>query len=70
MEFFIEIIEEKDFIPIVNKASTNMLNFTSCFSKSETIKLSKKYYVAIVKESMELEDFLDDHGARNNKVFK
>jgi phosphotransferase system HPr (HPr) family protein len=69
MEFFIEIIEEKDFIPIVNKASTNMLNFTSCFSKSETIKLSKKHYVAIVKESMELEDFLDDHGARNNKVW-
>lgn len=69
MEFFVEIIKEKDFVRIANKASSNLLNFASYFLENKNKKLSKKFHVAFVKESMELEDFLDDHGARNNKVW-
>ncbi|MEI6125940.1 MAG: HPr family phosphocarrier protein [Pseudomonadota bacterium] len=67
MQFVNEIIKEEDFIPIANKASRNMLIFAAHFLKNKNKTLSKKYYVTSVKESMELEDFLDDHGARNNK---
>ncbi len=69
MEFFVKIISEKDFVPIANKASHKMLGFASCFSENRKQKLNKKLYVAIAKESNELEDFLDDYGARNNKIW-
>ncbi len=67
MEFFVEIIKEEDFVDIASDASANMLAFETYFSNKKTKTLSKKIYVALTKEAMELEEFLDDHGARNNK---
>ncbi len=69
MEYFVEIIKEDDFVPIAEKASVNLLNFAHYFDVNTDSKFSKRLYVALVKESMELEDFLDDHGARNNKIW-
>jgi len=67
MEFSIEIIQEAEFIPLADKASQGILSFSACFSEKSTARLTKKNFVALVKESIELEDFLDDHGARSNK---
>ncbi len=67
MEFSIEIIQESDFVPLAEKASQGLLKFAACFTKHTNARLSKKDLVALVKESIELEDFLDDHGARSNK---
>ncbi len=67
MKFFSEIITEEDFAKLAEKPAHNILNFASCFTGKHENKLNKKHYVSLVKESMELEDFLDDHGARNNK---
>ncbi len=67
MEFFVKIIEEKDFIPLADRASVPMRKLAAYFSENKNRKLTKKLTVAITKESMELEDFLDDHGARKIK---
>ena len=67
MKFFSEIITEDDFSKLAKKPAFDILNFASCFTGNIENNLNKKHYVSLVKESMELEDFLDDHGARNNK---
>jgi len=68
MKFFSEIITEEDFANLAEKPAHNILNFAACFSgKNNHNELNMKHYMSLVKESMELEDFLDDHGARNNK---
>lgn len=67
MEFSIEIIQESEFAPLAEKASQGLLNFAAYFTESPNARLNKKSLVALVKESIQLEDFLDDHGARSNK---
>jgi phosphotransferase system HPr (HPr) family protein len=69
MEFFVKIIKESEFVPLADKASVTLLTFASHCEASSECKFSKRLYVALVKESMELEDFLDDHGARGNKTW-
>jgi phosphotransferase system HPr-like phosphotransfer protein len=67
MEFSIEIIKESEFVPLAEKSSGGLLKFAAYFIDNPNARLSKKNLVALVKESVELEDFLDDHGARSNK---
>ncbi|MBM4311345.1 MAG: HPr family phosphocarrier protein [Deltaproteobacteria bacterium] len=67
MEFSIEVIQESEFIPLADKASKGLLKFAAHFIEKPSVRFSKKSLVALVKESIELEDFLDDHGARGNK---
>lgn len=69
MDFFVEVIRERDFVVLANKAIKNMLNFSVYLSKNKQVRLSRRLYVNLVKESNELEDFLDDHGARKNKTW-
>jgi phosphotransferase system HPr-like phosphotransfer protein len=69
MEFSIEIIKELDFVPLADKASQSLLKYAAHLTEGTGTRLSKKNLVAIVKESVELEDFLDDHGARSNKTW-
>jgi len=67
MEFSVEIIKEQEFVPLADRSSQGMLHFAAYFLKNPETRLNKKNFVTLVKESIELEDFLDDHGARNNK---
>lgn len=67
MEFSIEIIKESEFVPLADKASQGLLKYAAHFTERTNAQISKKNLVALVKESVELEDFLDDHGARSNK---
>ena len=69
MQFSIQIIKEKNFIPRAEKAAGNLLSIASYFLDKKAKKLSKRFYVTCVKESQDLEDFLDDHGARSNKTW-
>lgn len=67
MEFSVEIIKESEFVPLADTSSQGMLN-SAAFVLANPVRLnSKKNLVSLVKESIELEDFLDDHGARSNK---
>lgn len=67
MDFVVEIISEKAFVPIANEAARPFLAFGTYLLQHPDMFLSKRLYVACVKEATDLEDFLDDHGARGNK---
>jgi len=67
MQFVVEIIQEKDFIPLADKAAGTLLAFASYFVDHKNKLFTRRFYVTCIKETIELEDFLDDHGARNNK---
>ena len=69
MQFSIQVIKEEEFVGVAEKAVGSMLSIASYFLEKKAKKLSKRFYVTCVKESQELEDFLDDHGARNNKTW-
>ncbi len=68
MESLIEIIKEEEFLPLAQKASRKMIMLSSCLLE-DGINLNKQMYGVLIKESTDLEDFLDDHGARNNKTW-
>ena len=68
MESLLEIIKEEEFLGIAQKAARKMLNLSSCLLDN-THKLNKKLYGILIKEATDLEDLLDDHGARNNKTW-
>lgn len=67
MQFVVEIIQENDFIPLADKAAGTLLAFAAYFVEHKKIFFTRRLYVTCFKEAIELEDFLDDHGARNNK---
>jgi phosphotransferase system HPr-like phosphotransfer protein len=69
MQFSIQIIKEEEFTGLAENAVGSMLSIAAYFLDKKAKKLSKRFYVTCVKESQELEDFLDDHGARNNKTW-
>jgi phosphotransferase system HPr-like phosphotransfer protein len=68
IESLLEIIKEEEFLGIAQKASRKMLILASCLLDN-THKFNKKMYGILIKESTDLEDLLDDHGARNNKTW-
>jgi len=68
MGSLLEIIKEDEFRDIAQKAARNMLSLSACFLDN-IYKLNKRMYGILIKESTDLEDLLDDHGARNNKTW-
>ena len=62
------IISEEEFIPILEEASANFLSLTGITSGAEEMA-NKFFYFTLLKEAEQLEDFLDNHGARSNKRF-
>lgn len=69
MQFSVHIIREEEFVSLAEKAAGSMLTIAAYFLDKKTKKPGKRFYVTCVKESQELEDFLDDYGARNNKTW-
>ena len=68
MKSLVEIIKEEEFLELAQKASRTMLILSSYLTVNP-LKLNKRLYGVIIKESTDLEDFLDDYGARNNKTW-
>ncbi len=69
MQYLVEIISEEEFKGIAEQAAAKMLSVAENVDEQKNIKMKKRHYVALVKESVELEDFLDDHGARSNTTW-
>lgn len=67
MQFVVEVIPEHAFAPLADEAARPLLSFGRYLLQHTGTSTGKRLYVACVKEATELEDFLDDHGARNNK---
>jgi phosphotransferase system HPr (HPr) family protein len=63
-----EIIPENEFLKLAEKHSQNFLkiyNFLHRVNKT----CSRRFYAHLIEESEELESFLDDHCARDNKTW-
>jgi phosphotransferase system HPr-like phosphotransfer protein len=63
---FTEIITEKKFLLLAQTASHEFLKICN-YLEDRHDGFTQKFYMHVIKESQELEDFLDDHGARTNK---
>ena len=63
---FTEIIPEEEFLPLAQSAAQDFLKICNYLDERHD-GFTQKFYVHLLKESQELEDFLDDHGARTNR---
>ena len=61
-----EIISEEEFLQLVQQHSVNFLKIYNFLQKTQK-PYTRKFYAHLIKESEELETFLDDHYARENK---
>ncbi|MCX8012114.1 MAG: hypothetical protein N3A64_03045, partial [Desulfobacterota bacterium] len=71
VEHLIEIISEEEFLKLVHNAAADILRlslFIEDFKDTEKI-FNKKLFYAILTVSRDLEDFLDAHGAKNNRTW-
>lgn len=71
VEHLIEIISEEEFLKLVHNAAADILRlslFLEDFRNTEKI-FNKKLFYAILTVSRDLEDFLDAHGAKNNRTW-
>jgi len=63
-----KIITEKEFLPLVYQASVNLFKALN-YLKKDSSEITKTYYAALNKETDLFEDFLDNHGARENRTW-
>jgi phosphotransferase system HPr-like phosphotransfer protein len=63
-----EIISEEEFLQLVQEHSRNLLKIHG-FLQNERSSHTRKFYSHLIGESEELESFLDDHCARDNKTW-
>jgi hypothetical protein len=63
-----EVITEDDFLTITQEHAQSFLKIYN-FLQGEHKPLTRRYYAHLIEESEELESFLDDHCARDNKTW-
>jgi hypothetical protein len=63
-----EVISEAEFLALVEAHSQNFLKIYNLLRK-EAPPYTRKFYARLIEESEELESFLDDYGARDNKTW-
>src|SRR3972149_3157380 len=63
---FTEIISEEEFLALAQDHSCNFLKIYN-FLQNERRSHTRKFYSHLIGESEELESFLDDHCARDNR---
>lgn len=63
-----EIIPENEFLALAQDHSRNFLKIHS-FLQNHRRSLTRKFYSHLIAESEELESFLDDHCARDNRTW-
>lgn len=67
----IQIINEDEFLNIVQEPSKLFFEVTSLFCKKLSFgkEISRKFYSSLIQETEYLESVLDEHGARENKTW-
>jgi hypothetical protein len=63
-----EVISEEDFLELAQEHSRNFLRIYN-FLQKERRSHTRKFYSHLIEESEELESFLDDHCARDNRTW-
>ncbi len=64
-----EIISEEEFLKLVNNQAVNVLRIGSLLAEPNPRILNKKLFYIISSSARDLEDFLDGHGAKNNRTW-
>jgi hypothetical protein len=65
-ENFTEIVSEETFLPLVEGHAQSLINLYHLFEKNGNPR-SRKFHAYLAAEADDLESFLDDHGARENR---
>jgi phosphotransferase system HPr-like phosphotransfer protein len=65
---FTEVITEQDFLRLAQEHSQSFLSLYN-FLDGPKKSFTRKFYAHLIEESEELESFLDDHCARDNKTW-
>ncbi len=63
-----EVITEEEFLPLAQEHSRNFLKIYN-YLHTQNKPLPRRFYAHLIEESEELESFLDDHCARDNKTW-
>lgn len=66
-----EVISEEEFLKLVHNAASDVLRIALFLGdvKEDQKVFNKKLFYVIAGTSRDLEDFLDDHGAKNNRAW-
>jgi hypothetical protein len=66
-----EVISEEEFLRLVHNAASDVLRIALFFAdvKKTQKVFNKKLFYVIATTTRDLEDFLDDHGAKNNRAW-
>jgi phosphotransferase system HPr-like phosphotransfer protein len=63
-----EAITEEDFLELAQEHSQDFLRISN-FVRENHMPFTRRFYAHLIKESEELESFLDDYSARDNKTW-
>ena len=63
-----ELIEESDFLPLAQEYAQDFLRIYNSIHEDGWPR-SRKFYAHLIEETEELESFLDDHSARDNRTW-
>ena len=66
-----ELITEEEFLKLVHNAAIDVLRISLFLADAQNHQkvFNKKLFYTIASVSRDLEDFLDDHGAKNNQTW-
>jgi len=66
-----EIITEEIFLKLARNSAIDILRISQCLADRKIVQklLNKRLFYVIYVTARELEDFLDDHGAKNNSTW-
>ena len=67
-ENFTEVISEEAFLPLIEKHAQSFLSLYHVLEKNGNSR-SRKFHAYLAAEADDLESFLDDHGARENRTW-
>ena len=64
-----EIIGEEEFLGQLGRALAGVVRLSNSLQRTPRAEWGKRHFNRMFQEADELESFLDDHGARNNRTF-
>jgi len=64
-----QLISEKEFIPILNEITMGFFRLLNLIGQKSPKTWPKRYYSILSEKAHNLETYLDDYNARNNKLF-
>ena len=64
-----KLILEKDFIPLISEFTGDFFKHVNLITQKPPNTWVKRYYAILSEKAHNLESYLDDHRARDNKAF-